>query len=341
VPVAPKTSRADWKLILRLLVTFLLIGFLFWWLKRTNNLPLVLEHLSHIDPWWLALSGLTFLVSIVLSALQWHLLLRIQDIRLPFGRTFGFYMIGQFFSNFLPTNWGGDFVRIYDIGVYNKEWEKGTASIVMDRLLGFVLLFLIGLFCAFFRYWHELKNWRWMLILIAAGFILGVLFFILFDMGIVAGWVRKIRSSSGLIRKILHFTERLFVSLELYQREPWTLVVLPVALITQYLRVLMNVFIGIGLGFALPFESYFLIIPVIGLVTALPLTINGIGIREWMGPLLISIILPSASFEGNLSWIIFMISYLVIVAISLIGGVYFILYRIRKVRSQKHRHDTT
>jgi len=333
--------KFDWKIFLRLLVTVGLVVFLFWWLKRSNNLPLVLTHLRHINPWWLVLSAATFFVSLLLSTLQWHLLLSIQGIKLPFRRTFGFYMIGQFFSNFLPTSWGGDFVRIYDLGIYNKEWEKGTASIVMDRLLGFILLFVIGLVCAFTRYWDSLKKWNWLVIVLAAGFLLGLIFFILFDMKIVAGWLRKARVPSPIIMKVLHFAERFFSSLELYQREPWTLAVLPVALATQYLRILMNVFIGIGLGVLLPYDSYFLIIPIIGLVTALPITINGVGVREWMGPLLVSVFLPARTAEGGLSVIIFTISYLVIVAVSLIGGVYFILYRIRKAREPGHRHEAT
>jgi uncharacterized protein (TIRG00374 family) len=258
------------------------------------------------------------------------MLLDIQQVRIPFYLLWKFYMIGFFFSNFLPTNWGGDFVRIYDTGIYSQNWEKSTASIIVDRIMGLFALFVLGLIHAYLFYSDYFRLQY--LLLASAGMLFFILLFIFLDFRRLEG---LIKGKNRIIRKIGHFMDRFLTALARYQKDPRLLPVFGVALLTQYLRILMNVFVAIALGFGLsqiPFVNYFVVIPLVGLISALPISISGIGVREITGAFLVNNMLPG---QDNTVPILFTMGFLVMTFISLCGAYYFLqLQAIKKARKE-------
>jgi uncharacterized protein (TIRG00374 family) len=324
-----KDGRGILKTIIRLLITTILVVFIIWNLHRGGALGPLIQRVEQTNAGWLAVSAVIYGVSLILSALQWKMLLSLQGVKIPFGRVFGFYMIGQFFSNFLPTNWGGDFVRIYDVGVYNREWEKGTASIVMDRLLGLYFLFVVGLLAGFVFYVKFIQPWL-LAMLVVCGAAAPVLFLLL-DFRTIASRIAPTARHHGLGRKTMSFLSKFFGSLGLYQRDHGLLTVLPVAFATQLLRVVMNLFAAWSIGVLLPLRFFLVAIPVIGILTALPISINGIGVREYAGIWLTATLLagqPAANDPALTA--VFTLGYLVIAAVSLAGAGYFVFYKIKR-----------
>ena len=55
------------------------------------------------------------LLQVVLASCRWQILLRQVGVREPLSRLGRLYLIGLFFSLFLPTSSGGDAVRIYEV----------------------------------------------------------------------------------------------------------------------------------------------------------------------------------------------------------------------------------
>jgi glycosyltransferase 2 family protein len=106
-----------------------------WELARSASIP------------WLAGALLLYLTMILLSAWRWGLLLDAQRIRLPFRLLTSSFLVATFFNNFLPSNIGGDVVRIADTAPAAGSKTLATTVVLIDRgigLLGLVLLAALG-----------------------------------------------------------------------------------------------------------------------------------------------------------------------------------------------------
>ena len=63
---------------------------------------------------WLGAALLLYFAMILASAARWGVLLRAQHVRLSFSFLTQSFLVATFFNNFLPSNIGGDVVRISD-----------------------------------------------------------------------------------------------------------------------------------------------------------------------------------------------------------------------------------
>src|SRR6266508_3649425 len=91
---------------------FVSAALLFFLLRQVDVERLVAIWGSVRQPFlWLALA--LQLGGVLISALKWWLLLRASGQPMPYLWTVRIYLIGQFFSNFLPTQIGGDAVRVF------------------------------------------------------------------------------------------------------------------------------------------------------------------------------------------------------------------------------------
>lgn len=97
-------------------------------------------------PWLVAALGL-YLAMVLASAWRWGLLLKAQGIELPFSTLTASFLVATFFNNFLPSNIGGDVVRIADTAPAAGSKTLATTVVLIDRgigLLGLVLMAAVG-----------------------------------------------------------------------------------------------------------------------------------------------------------------------------------------------------
>lgn len=96
---------------------------------------------------WLAVALTLYLMMVLASAWRWGVLLKAQHIHLPFRRLTSSFFIATFFNNFLPSNIGGDVVRVADTAAAAGSKTLAATVVLVDRglgLLGLVLLAAIG-----------------------------------------------------------------------------------------------------------------------------------------------------------------------------------------------------
>ena len=93
---------------------------------------------------WLAIALLVYALNIVVSSWRWHLLLEAQQIRVPGKTLFGSLLVAGFFNNFLPSNIGGDVIRIRDTVGAARSTTLATLVVLVDRGLGLMALVLIA-----------------------------------------------------------------------------------------------------------------------------------------------------------------------------------------------------
>ncbi|HEV3485554.1 MAG TPA: lysylphosphatidylglycerol synthase transmembrane domain-containing protein, partial [Vicinamibacterales bacterium] len=93
--------------------------------------------------WWLLGALALYSTMVLVSAWRWGLLLKAQGITIPFRRLTSSFLVATFFNNFLPSNIGGDVVRIADTAPAAGSKTLATTVVLIDRgigLLGLVLL---------------------------------------------------------------------------------------------------------------------------------------------------------------------------------------------------------
>ena len=93
---------------------------------------------------WLAAALALYGVMVIASAWRWGLLLTAQDVRLPFRTLTSSFLVATFFNNFLPSNIGGDVVRVADTAPAAGSKTLATTIVLLDRGIGLLGLFLIA-----------------------------------------------------------------------------------------------------------------------------------------------------------------------------------------------------
>lgn len=94
--------------------------------------------------WLFGAFVLTFL-GVVLSAIRWGAVLNALGQHPPFKRLLSLYLAGQFMGNVLPSTIGGDALRVSRLSRDNGEAPTTFASVVLERLTGWVVLPVITL----------------------------------------------------------------------------------------------------------------------------------------------------------------------------------------------------
>lgn len=79
----------------------------------------------------------------LMTAVRWQLVLRALGVTVSLGEVLRQALIGMFFSNIMPTAVGGDAVKVYYLGRTAGYAEVG-ASVLLDRFLGFLWLAIVG-----------------------------------------------------------------------------------------------------------------------------------------------------------------------------------------------------
>ena len=101
------------------------------------------EVLRHISPTFYIVSLLAVFAGQMLVTFRWQVMLKVVGVDVPFGEVFRQGLIGQFFSSLMPTAVGGDAAKVYYLGRRAGFAEVG-ASVFLDRFLGFLWLATLG-----------------------------------------------------------------------------------------------------------------------------------------------------------------------------------------------------
>jgi len=97
------------------------------------------------------------------------------------------------------------------------------------------------------------------------------------------------------------------------------------------------VLVARGLGLSVPITYFFLFVPLLAVIVSLPISLNGIGLREGAGVMLFGLVGVGRAEAFSLQ----ITTYLVAVAVSLLGGLV-VVARIprRKIQSASFRRST-
>jgi uncharacterized membrane protein YbhN (UPF0104 family) len=142
-PTTTSAVRSRVVLAIKVSVSLILLSVLFsridvsrlWAVARHASIP------------WLAAALLLFFVNVLAATWRWHLLLSAQNVDVPASSLLASFLVANFFNNFLPSNIGGDVIRISDTAKPARSKTLATTVVLVDRglgLLGLVLVAALG-----------------------------------------------------------------------------------------------------------------------------------------------------------------------------------------------------
>jgi uncharacterized protein (TIRG00374 family) len=296
-------------------------------LALTLALLLALFHLLDISPAGILdrLRNFGFVVGAALlpltlipwvSASRWGYLLGLSGIKERMTVLWGFNWKATFLGLFLPGSQGMDFFRILFIE-RRHPGSRGVAgsTVVIERMIGFLLLGLFALLALSFVYDEE--RFRPVLVLVLA--MDGGLFLLLSAVFLVR-WKAPAPGGSRIARmtgRALQYLHRLHQAV---QRFPYRLGLLPTVLwLAAFQLSLVTVVHLLFLAFdqPVPFVQNLLLYPLIGMLTVVPLTVSGFGVREGAFVFFYSLVGVPAEVAVGVS----LLTYLLVIGIpSLLGG---------------------
>ena len=315
------------KTLFTLLKVAVSLGILAYIFFRVVDISQLWAELKTADPLYFVAAVLVYFLVQGLSAWRWHVLLKPQGVEVPFSRILAYYFLGMYFNFFLPSAIGGDVVKVYYLNKETKQLSASTTSVFFDRDIGMGGLVLIALVTVIFANPSHLqingvprKN----------EFILG---FALIMLGfIVANLALFYRPTYNLLHRLLSMfkmkkvddkVERLFTSVNVY-RNRWGLVVatLLMSLGVQVGCALVNLLAARAIHLDQPgWSDYLVFIPAIGLISMIPISVGGTGVREGAYLLMFSAV-PGVQDHQALALSILWLG--VIAITSLPGGIVYI-----------------
>lgn len=219
-------------------------------------------------------------VGLTISAFRWKGLLSSQGIDSKISYLIKSYLVATFFNHFMPSTVGGDSVRAYDSWKLGDNKAKALAVVVVDRFMGLLTLLLFVILSTLFA--NEILNhipslWFWISIL-SIGAILIIAFLLTPPLGLfikLRDRNNKIISKIGSI--LFKFGDACCKfkndKVVLFKGMAWSILLQANVVVYYYL-------ISISLGIEVPFFVFFLIIPLTIFIMMLPISMNGIGLRE-------------------------------------------------------------
>jgi glycosyltransferase 2 family protein len=306
--------------ILRLAVS---AGLLAWLVAQLRGGGSELKALRIEDLWPAAAA---FALSTVLGAWQWTRILRHAGVAVSARKMQALYWVGLFFNNFLPSNVGGDLVKVADLAVDTGKVLRPLAGTVLDRVLGLTALVTLAFAAGLVLGGAAPAGIPWWALTLLVVPTLGLAAAILSGRigRLIAAMARRLLPP-GLAARVAALLEELSV----YRAEPWFVLQLGgLALVVQSLRVATHVGVAWAMGLDLSVETVlglYVVVPILGVAIVLPLSFNGLGVREFAATRL----MPDMGIASASAFSLQVATYFVQVAVSLIGGVVFVALLLR------------
>lgn len=264
VEAGPPRAAHSWRaLAIRIGLGAAIIGFLLW---HFDARP-ALHSLARERPLFFTAAVALYVASLMLSAYRWKLLAAMLSLRGPLSEFIRYYFIGVFTNLFVPGLIGGDATRGFYLGRRHHKMGEAIASAVADRGYGLLALF-----------WFAAAN----TMLLNRGTLPPKVINPTLAIGAAtfAGYL-----ASPLIARLIHVTprpiRRALGIIAPYLHRPIS--VLPAIVLSMALQASLAVaqyILALGIGLRLPLADFMLIVPIANVFASMPITFNGLGVRE-------------------------------------------------------------
>jgi uncharacterized protein (TIRG00374 family) len=323
-----KSAFGEWMVkIIQVLVT---IGLLWWLLHDPARRTDMSEAIARADIWWLLAAMVSAGACEFFGIIRWQLFLKMLHLQVPLAETTRLFFIGAFFNQFLPGTTGGDVVRVlYLMREHPEHRTAGFLSVAVDRLLAMLVLVAMGLAFAWGRA-------EWFAQSLTVGNTMKIFAIILFTMalGLAASFVLTKRHLVERLPTGMPFREAIVKLSTLWQlcienrREALLGAFYTIPMLVTFFAAFY--FVARAFTPKVDFLDMMSIMPLVTAISSLPISLNGIGVREALLDELLHELCGVAKGTGMLVSITGMVVYLIW---GLPGGWFYL--------SRRHREKAT
>jgi hypothetical protein len=249
------------------------------YLLSTTDLRAIDERVRAADLVDLLGAVLCFVLMLALATWRWQLLLGALGAPAPIRRLTASYLVATFFNNFLPSNIGGDFVRVRDSSRLTGSVATSLAVVGIDRVLGFGALYLLAAI-AFVLAPPAVRGLAGArAVLLGLALLFGFLAYVFFRPGTAGRLMAVSRLDSvDWVREQFEVVQGAVHAYRARVRTIW--IAGAASVVLQTLVVVYYLAVARGLGIPLPASAAFLMVPLCTLLQAVPVSFNGWGLRE-------------------------------------------------------------
>ncbi len=230
------------KVAFKLLITLALL----WFIIQQIDLKRVIATLSSVNIFYFLLAFLLYNLSKIISAIRLNYYFKEIGIDLPLLKNLRLYYLGMFYNLFLPGGIGGDGYKAYILKKhYNRKLTSILKALLFDRISGLVaLIFLAALLFLFSRY--AITPFNYLALMVAIG--IYPLFYL-------------ISRKKELFMHYFTATNTL-------------------GFLVQFIQLLSALALLFALDPSLPLIEFLVLFLISSVVSVLPITIGGVGVRE-------------------------------------------------------------
>ncbi len=232
----------------------------------------IINILKNVDITMITYALILLTVQVFIATVRWQLVLKCQKIELDYKNTLQILYSGLFFNQAMPSSVGGDVIRGYYLKKQGMTLGRATLGVLMDRLfgmVGLVLLVLLSLPLLFELVNNSIARTGGLLIASSISLALLLVFF-----------------TDKLLGNFSHF--KIIKGLYSLSREGRNcisdryngVIILLISVLIHLISVFSVMIMSIGLGLDIEWGGFLLMVPLVGLMMVVPISIAGWGVRE-------------------------------------------------------------
>ncbi len=212
---------------------------------------------------------------ILARSYRWQALLKAHHVDISLGRLLNLYYVGAFFNNFLPSGFGGDVIKMYELSRQGADSELAVSTVLVDRVMGLLMLFAMALVVLPLSWQLVPSSVALGLLALICGVALGLALFMNRRL------IEALSERVGLVRRLFEHrkTAALYASFHSYTRESLVRAGLA-SLVFNGLLIVSQIYLGYAVGVRLNVGYYFVFVPILSALLALPISVGGFGVRE-------------------------------------------------------------
>lgn len=301
------------KFIIRALISIAVLCFLLSKIEFSS----LKQTLCNFNPLFYICAVLVLFIHLFFLAYAWRITLLGKNINIAQKDIYRAVLTSFFFGSFLPSAMGPDIILTFNIGKSLPEKQHAPSSLLFIRLIHVAAIFLVsGIVLFFIAKTFALKQ------ILVLTWILSLSIWISY-------WIAIHPASRRLAERIsnrhrwLRFIHKIFHSFSTFGLDNKVLIkVWFLGLCMAFIKVMIDYLIARALGLHIPYLWFLGLVPAISIITLLPISIAGLGVREGAYVGVFSNMGIPAANSFSISLMVFTLN----IILCLIGGVLYLIH---------------
>lgn len=293
-------------IIFRIIFSLSILGFLI----TRIDLDLFLTTLKKFSPGFYLLAVILLFLQQYTFGIGWRIALESKGYGFRSIQIFKAILTSSFLGIIFPSTFAGDIILTFNIGRAIPQRHHAPSALLYIRMLN--MLFLLVISVIFLNTVPQLIIFRYILI--------WILFCILLSYLIIFCWLKYFSWMEK--HYVTNFIYKTFSSFTEFSRKLITIVkIVPIILITTLARIFLDYLLALSLGIELPLNCFFAMVPIVIILSTIPISIAGLGIREGIYVYLFGLIGMPKTLGFSISILVFSLS----ICSALTGGIIYLI----------------